>query len=290
MSFAPRNRRWAWMEKKNSNELRILFWNCGKNDLTSILQSCVIDLNIDLIVLAEFEKIDLNQIYSKKAFLHNVNQWIAVSSRISKRFVKPIVDGSRYSVFKIKLPGMKKYIVSGIHLRSKLYANIDLQATYLGQYIRSIIRAEEKEKCNNTILLGDFNLEPYENPMLNFSHMNSIYSRDMCQSLGHKRKVGEEERGFFFNPMWAFIGDLSDGPSGTYFSKNPGSSSNYWKMLDQILIRSHMSSDINRSNVSILTSLGGQNLLDNYGRPNHIYSDHLPVLFSFSMEVEDAGK
>jgi len=91
------------------------------------------------------------------------------------------------------------------HFPSKLWKDTDDQnqgATRIARYIRE---AEEKVGHERTVVMGDFNMDPFEPGVVGSEGLHGTMDRSIA-SRG-TRVVAEESRTFFYNPMWSFFGD-----------------------------------------------------------------------------------
>ena len=84
--------------------------------------------------------------------------------------------------------------------------------------------------------------------------------------------------------MWGYLGDISDGPPGTYYYDSGMQVNLYWNMFDQVLIRPELLDVFEVEGLRILTDAGGKSLLAGSGKPDvSIGSDHLPILFKLNI-------
>lgn len=91
--------------------------------------------------------------------------------------------------------------------------------------------------------------------------------------------VQGREYPFFYNPMWGFFGDRTEGPPGTHFYRHSGHVSFDWNIFDQLLLRTDVLPWF-RDDIEILTRIGETELQLANGRPNsEIGSDHFPIVF-----------
>ncbi|OQY55736.1 MAG: hypothetical protein B6245_19395 [Desulfobacteraceae bacterium 4572_88] len=67
---------------------------------------------------------------------------------------------------------------------------------------------------SGTVFIGDLNMNPFEEGMVNANGLNGVMARGIAERK--TRTVLEERYPFFYNPMWSFLGDASPGPPGTY--------------------------------------------------------------------------
>nr|WP_197527166.1 hypothetical protein [Pirellulimonas nuda] len=133
---------------------------------------------------------------------------------------------------------------------------------------------KEQQATNCFILLGDFNMNPYDRGMNLAAGLNAMMTR-ACASAGVRRHL-DRDYDFYYNPMWSLFGDNTDGPAGTVYDvSNQGPYG--WSMYDQVLINHSL---VNRfRDVKILTQAGVNSLMDAKGRPDkRNASDHFPIL------------
>ncbi|WIV92104.1 hypothetical protein QNH49_22580 [Bacillus bombysepticus] len=190
-------------------------------------------------------------------------------------------DGTFYSAFKIKCEGSIIQLVS-LHLPSMLHAtenDIGFQAALIK---RDIEVFEEKLKTDKTIVVGDFNLNPFSELMVSVHGFNAI----MCKNTAMKveRTVYSVKYNYFYNPTWALHGNFNNEVLGTFFY-HCKPSSYVWNMFDQVLIRPQLIKHFNFEELEVIHRIGDNSILTNSGRPNtKLYSDHLPLKFELRLE------
>ena len=134
---------------------------------------------------------------------------------------------------------------------------------------------------DRTLLVGDFNMNPFDYVMNMATGMNAMMTRK-CVERG-SRRLQKQDYPFFYNPMWAFFGDQSKGPAGTHFYRDASPITYFWNIFDQVLIRPALM-DAFHNDVEILTFDGEHSLLTKRGRPSKARgSDHLPLLFRLEL-------
>ena len=176
-------------------------------------------------------------------------------------------------------------ILGVAHLPSKLYRNSEEQALLSTRFRTTIQGIEEQLGHSRTVLLGDFNMDPFEIGMVNSESFHAVMDRNTA--IEESRIVEYEQRYFFYNPMWSMMGDLSDGPPGTYY-KRRGSISYFWHTFDQVLLRPSLIECFDTHSLAIITEVREESLLRDNGRPDtDKASDHLPIFFRLELPLED---
>lgn len=268
--------------------MNFLYWNTKKKDIFDAINEFIDQNEIDFIIISE-------PFSTSKAFLEAINDKrnhkftipfspindplifvrMPNSSVIAKR------DFSGLSIKHVVPPIGKDFILALVHLPSKLYFNIDDQSAYASEIIREIEQIEIELGHRRTIVVGDFNMNPFENGMVNASGFHAIMDRRIVNK--RSRKIKGIEKHYFYNPMWQQIGK-KEGVLGTFYYNASKPLNYYWHMFDQVLIRADMLDLFDDSKLSIQTSSININLLSAEGIPNKIrYSDHLPITFCLDL-------
>lgn len=195
------------------------------------------------------------------------------------KFISPILESSRYTIRLLKTPLVEEHILVAVHVPSKLYRNEKDQRVIASNIISDICIIEAERNHKRTILVGDFNMDPFEEGMLQVDAVNSINSCALANQKNGARKFSDNRYWFFYNPMWGLLGDLDDSPPGTYFHDSPGSMNLYWRMFDQVLFRPNLVSRMPSKYLKIVDYDGQESLVDQNGRPKKAISDHLPLTF-----------
>jgi endonuclease/exonuclease/phosphatase family metal-dependent hydrolase len=137
---------------------------------------------------------------------------------------------------------------------------------------------ESKRGHERTVVVGDFNLNPFDDGLIGASGFHSLMTRSLTREW-NGRVVQGTERPAFFNPMWQFLTDRGSRPSGTLYFDAPRPINPYWHTPDQVLVRPGLVDRL--VEVQVLETDGIDSLLDaRSGRPDETNgSDHLPLLF-----------
>lgn len=152
------------------------------------------------------------------------------------------------------------------------------------QIINDILKLENGLNTTNTIIVGDFNINPYDNSCVNarYFHGIPIYEDAMRES----RNIAGKEFRMFYNPMWNFLGDFKE-PYGTYYRSAADTFNPYWHIYDQVIIRPSLRSRFVDGNLKIITGSANVSLLDKNKHPNHSISDHLPITFEIKEDYHE---
>jgi hypothetical protein len=264
-----------------------LFWNVGRKQVSAEISSLCAEHDVDVLILAESEMNTINLLLALNAQTtrtyiapFNPSSRIQFLTRYPLDALKPILDEGGIAVRTVRPPIGMEILLFAVHLPSKLHWS-DNEQTINAIRLADIIRQVEKRTGNkNSILLGDFNMNPFEDGMVSADGIHAVMDQVLARKLS--RKVGGVSRDYFYNPMWSRLGDESVGPPGTYFSRG-GQISQFWHTFDQVLLRPSLLDFYSSSALKIVTKIGGVDLLRG-GSINRDVSDHLPVLIGLSIE------
>jgi hypothetical protein len=141
-----------------------------------------------------------------------------------------------------------------------------------------ITAEEDKVGHRRTVLVGDFNMNPFEAGLVGAAGLHSVMSRQVASRL--VRTVQDREYRFFYNPMWSHFGDSKRKTAGSYYYDNSEQVNYFWNMFDQVLMRPELAERFDPGELSIVASVGSDSLVRADGRPDGTrYSDHLPIIF-----------
>lgn len=267
-----------------------LFWNLNKNPLESLIANMAINRRVDVVMLAECE-------ISPDTLLRSLNsinpasyhyapnracEKIEVFCRFSNAFIQPIYETERLTVRHLNLPGAVDALIGITHLPSKLYWSEASQAMECVELSDALLAAEEQVGHSRTLLVGDLNMNPFEDGVVSARGLHGVMSREVAKK--RVRTIQAREYPLFYNPMWSLMGDMSPGPPGTYYYSSAEYKVFFWNMFDQVLVRPDLLPRFNDSTLEIVLSDGHTSLLAPNGIPHgKVASDHLPLFFELDL-------
>lgn len=258
--------------------MRILFWNTHKNhNINPYVISLVIDYNIDIVVLAEYEA-DVAQM--SELFDNNISGFSKCYTNGCDRIhiwsnymdIESGIQDDYYSIQVIQ----DNFIMCAVHLISDTYGDRSEERLVWSQKIlHEIERTEEELHSKKTIIIGDFNEMPYDRVCLNANGFHGLPV--LSTTDAEMRAVTKIQYRKFYNPMWNLMGDFSY-PPGTYYLNQAKLHSPMWYMLDQVIISKAMLPFFKRECLKIITTCGHGDLMDSRGHPDKNISDHFPII------------
>lgn len=277
------------------SKLNILFWNINNQNVEDLIVEFAIVYNVDVLVLIENQinnsklLTSLNQKVSKYYFCNHCTRGISIYTSFNSSFFDLIKTESNFiSLVKFKL-FKNEILFGGIHLPSKMQGKSDSAISSTVRKVNDEIKSVESSLGHtNTLIVGDFNMNPFENAMVEHEAFNSV----MCRQIAKKQARSVYGFGdgkstqypYFYNPMWSFLGDLSLYEPGTFYHYPNTMDNNFrWNMLDQVLIRPSLIRNFGHNSIAIIDKdIRGISLINSASKSRGKYQrcDHLPVIFT----------
>jgi len=266
---------------------RIAFWNLNRaGDCASSLE-LLTSFGVEILVVAEmgYERNALLRAYQQATNmpLHAPGTPLE-HSRLTFFSVFPadrfrdVYDGGYIAIKEYRPEAGRSLILVGVHLGSKLALKTEDQGFEAQRLRAQIDEAEALCGHDRTVVLGDFNMNPFETGMVASDALHGIMDRRIVEE-GSRVVLGKRQP-FLYNPMWRLMGDSRNGALGTYF-RRPGAHVHYfWHTFDQVLLRPSLLDAFREDELSIVENIGTRPLLaeDRPGVSDAV-SDHLPILF-----------
>jgi endonuclease/exonuclease/phosphatase (EEP) superfamily protein YafD len=271
------------------NELRLLFWNMGQRSfaLELAVELCR-ELRPHLFVTAETPDGLLNGLLADHPGARLISRTdrlraIALAPELS---ISAIAGGHYAEAFTLQTSETcEQHLLVAVHVESQLWQQSpDDQGLVADQLHRFIEGVEARLGHGRTVVIGDFNMDPFSPAMVDIRGLNAMVTRRRAaRGVRTARRI---QRNTFYNPMWNLLGD-DEPPSGSYYWKNPGARGYFWHMLDQVLVRGELSRNV--SSVRLMTGAGTQPLVSRQGLPLAKASDHLPLFVEIQLVARTRG-
>lgn len=270
--------------------MRFMFWNIRESPNHGNIAQLTVDHDLDILILAEARSqisgllTALNPVGS--ADFHEIEslgcEQITIFARFPAQFAQLCYETPRVTVQHFSPPGIESFLLVGVHMHSKLWADEKDQAGQCEDLAQDVADVEDKIGHTRTILVGDLNQNPFEEGMISAKALHAVMSADIAKR--ESREFNRKRYRMFYNPMWGKFGDTTSGPPGTYFHSSSKKCETFWHILDQVLIRPELMSRFQHQSLQVLAQHSMGSLLNRNGRPARaVASDHLPLLFEVSM-------
>jgi hypothetical protein len=269
-----------------------LFWNLCKKNLTNDLVILCHENKVDVIILAESEGIEktvlleavnqgqLTKFFNPSNHLSGLSFFFKYPANWIKNITNDSKENSHIAIREISLPTGLNILLVALHLSSKLHMDQYAQISQATRIIQKIEEAEEQVDHTNTLVIGDFNMNPFETGLVGADSFHAVMDRQTAKE--YSRKVDNQNRRYFYNPMWGRMGDTSVGPPGTYYYRG-GYLSYFWNTFDQVLLRPDLIDYFANDQLHVIDKIGQKSLLTQSGRgriDKKTSSDHLPIMIA----------
>lgn len=265
-------------------QLTCVFWNVAGKDLSPLVARMAAEHAAHVVVLAENgadrggtlrelrRSVDrtFSDPKSEQTRIHVFGRHDGLDLR------ETYADASgRLTVRCLRL-GDEEFLFAAAHFPSKTHWDRGDQAAESGVLSEQIRGVEAEHGHARTILVGDLNMNPFEDGMVQANGLHAMMTRATTEARA--RQVQGREYPFFYNPMWGCFGDRTPGPPGTFYLRRSAHLSYDWNIFDQVLLRADVLPFF--EDVEIVTRIGETGLIAVNGRPDtRNASDHLPILF-----------
>lgn len=269
--------------------LNILFWNIKNNiNVIPLLPKLCTENLINILILSETKGIDNEYIIRR---LEETGKTFRVELPMpgNRTFlfhdqglqIKKVKDGKFFSAFKL-LNGPSNILLVTVHLPSLLHQTESVIGHEGSIIIADILKLEAELDTNKTVIVGDFNLNPFSDSMVSAYGFHAIMCKDTA--LKNSRTIYGEEYKYFYNPMWSLHGNNKNNVLGTYYYHTKPTSY-VWNMFDQVIIRPSLINFFYFDKMEIIDMIEETSILNLKRKPNSKdYSDHLPLKFSLRLE------
>lgn len=219
-----------------------------------------------------------------------------VYTRLKEDQFRLFREGGRSSIWKLKREGELEVLLTLMHFYSKRsYPGRDpfegQHKASAGEYL-TIHQAEDDARHTRTVVIGDFNMNPFEKGMIDPDGFGAMMSRELAE-LHSSPTMSKPGTRRFYNPVWSHMGRALPAPPGTFYWDEIGDPLNiYWHCYDQLLIRPELLKGFRDEYFKILTLMpadGGWVVELIRSKRKHWetrFSDHLPLLFKLELPKE----
>ncbi len=201
-----------------------MFWNIAEKNLIDPLIQIILENKTDVVALAEAGQLDINSLLN--ALGMKGCQWKSAEvcpGKDIRLLVKKEVtisvhqEEKRFSSYKMFIDN-RMCLLHVVHLSSTLHweesARND-KAVYISQVLRKMEEKLFGKNEYNSMVVGDFNLQPYAGGIAGVYGFNATMS--ISKAMQRTRKVDGKLKYFYFNPIWKLMGDHKD-VQGSYYN------------------------------------------------------------------------
>ena len=269
------------------SSLNVLFWNVQKKDLTAQIVNIARSKDVDILVLAEnpvssvqlIQALNTNGAYYFQNHPLSQCKKITIVTKFHYDSITPVEEDNRTTIRHVTLPMGGDFLLTALHLVDKGNFTSESQNEAASLVASQLVQVEAREQIDRHIVVGDFNMNPFETGMIKVNGFHGTMSSEVA-GRGF-RTVQQREYPYFYNPTWSLFGDLNKDVSGTYYYLHAEHVCYEWNMFDQVLIRPSMVGNFVKGSLEIIQHDSVISLVTNRNVPNKTtYSDHLPLFFT----------
>lgn len=279
------------------------FWNINRRakkkhikssvyDISSLLVDFIRESELDILCLAEVDSDTIESTLSKINRLSTSGEdFSLISNEESQLYIITRLDqdvfsdysntykSKRWSAQHIRISHHLDFNLVMVHFPSKLYWSNESQAMECVNLIQDIRTVEDKSECKRTIVIGDFNMDPFETGMVSANGLHALSDLSILNKGQTGRTVNQVFYPFFYNPMWNHFGDHQP-PTGTYYHDQSTHISHRWHLFDQVLVRPALHKNLRIDSTEIVTKIDSTSLITEHGIPDkkNLAIDHLPII------------
>lgn len=266
--------------------LNFLFWNVQRKDLTPQLVNLAHNKQVDILILVENSVRTVDLILALNTFepTYYINPAficgkVIMISKFPEDFVDIIEEDNRMVTRRLTLPNVAPLLLTALHLPDKGNHNERSLRAGAEDVSRRLLAIEQELKISHHIVIGDFNMNPFEDGMIQASGFHGTMSSEVAAT--GSRTVQGRSYPYFYNPTWGLYGDLNKASAGTYYYKRAELVCHEWNLFDQVLLRPSLIPYFVKERLAVVEHDGVTSLLTSKNRPDKArYSDHLPLFFT----------
>ncbi len=195
----------------------------------------------------------------------------------------PLTD--RVTPIELRPNAALSLLIVGVHLDSGNHQSVQRRAIWARRAVQDVRQLENDLNHTRTILVGDFNMNPFDGGLVDADALHAVMTRDLALGRHVERPQGLP---LFLQSDVEFSGRLAPpGPAGPSHRLPPGThfygpsgelATHFWQMYDQILLRPDMMDRL--LHLEVMVTDGVAPLVTPSGRPkSQALTDHLPIHF-----------
>jgi hypothetical protein len=183
----------------------------------------------------------------------------------------------------------QSYLVASIHFPSKRSQDEVSQLQIAHSYKAKILATAVNDVArygNRLIVVGDFNMNPFDAGMVEPLGFHALGNRDHANPDTERHY---DKTPIFYNPCWALLGDYHPAHTdrrtgGSFYYAGSTSRRLFWHLFDQVLVSQEMVDSFVPSSLSLVEvpSLH-QEMMSGIDRKKAQYADHFPLTFTLTL-------
>lgn len=261
------------------------YWNTNNIRANDMIVEIAKIENVDLFFLAEFNK---NQLTELEADLEK-NDYELFENPGCKRITiikkKTInldlsIQNPYYSVVVHKETGIN---VVSLHLPSQLWQSLDSLKEFMRDLRNNLDNEIGTSAEAKILLIGDFNVNPYESPMTHYDGFLCTNSPKAKHTINHLGK----SRTTYYNPTWQLYSRVNF-PGTKQFNRPSTTSYDVLEFhyLDQVVISQKLLESIEEESINVIENTKNFTFFNQEKNVIEL-SDHLPLIYKFKIKKNE---
>ena len=261
--------------------MELLFWNINRNDIAEHLADCLIEHDVDIAVLAEAQGLSFGKVeelldgrYSWVWGYGGCDKvWLIAKCEVSVSVVR---EQGRYAIYEACVVN-DRFALLCTHLQDRRNAAPAVRMVTIRDMMRDAHTWMDSAQCQDLIVMGDLNANPYDCELLQPDSFNAVLFKDVIRHDDTGSFAGKTYPRLY-NPTIHFISEEGK-MYGSYYRLASSEANPIWNCPDQALFSANLADKV--VGYRYLRSAGDHSLMAEV-RPNRNISDHLPLLVSLS--------
>lgn len=259
--------------------MKILFWNLKNNSNEKWLSELIRENDVDIAIFAEYHNTSFDDVITKldNNYIHHDGYGACEKvTLLCKKSIETTInrEQSRYTLYSC-IVNQHLYNIVGVHLPSPPTSDSNDRKNIIRDIVQDINEREKEAKNRMTIVIGDFNCNPFDDEIIQKDSFNAVLFKSLIvqqETIKYRDRVWRR----FYNPIIHFLSEDTNTYGSLYYSS--GSAPLYWNSYDQILVRKELIDCI--SSLQYIRKITGKGLIRDV-KPITSISDHLPLLVDF---------
>ena len=262
--------------------MNIAYWNTKNNNNIDSIIDILTCKNIDILFLSETKKefIEINNDnLLKNGFEYFENPGCERVAIIKKTSFEIELKQQNYYYTVVRDTKDDINVIS-IHSPSQMFQNMKALKEFIRDFRNTIDNEIGSSLEKKIIVIGDFNINPHEEAMIDFDGFLATNTTRGRQTITHLTK----QRTTYYNPTWQLYSRTNF--PGTKAFKRP-SASVYdvleHHLLDQAVISQNLLSSLQSDSIEVIEDTVNFTFFDKV-KNTTLGSDHLPLLYTFKLK------
>ena len=260
--------------------MKQLFWNMGRNDNAGLALECMRSLEVGVAAFAE-----CNRTVFSDSLLGDAGYRILGLGGCDK--IKVLAadsigvancyEESRFSVFVLDSDGAR-FVFAAAHLADRQSSSCPgRRIKEIGSMMGVVHGSEASYDTDKTIVIGDFNSNPYDAELLQPDAFNAVLFKDCLRSKTSRTWEGDTYP-CLYNPTIHWLSEDTGNYGSFYYSSDDVGP--MWNCFDQALVSPSLMDAVR--GYSYLKKIGDTELIARIA-PKKRISDHLPLLLDVDL-------